>query len=429
MAPVASLPATSAQPDPNLSESDLSAAEALALRVRAKPGAFPDEAALAAAVGLSRPGLRRLVQECFHTTPEAWLREARVAAVCRGLLGGRRRVADLAAEAGWTDPASFAVDFLAVTCLSPESYRKIPRARGFLLELPPDHLSGPVLSFLGRDLEGRAERVSESGFAKALLLDGRPAVISVEFEPGGGRCRIESERLLSPAAAAGAHRAVLRLLGLFGPSADPAPFLRRLRRLGLSRLAQGREGLRPPLSAEPFEGLAWAIVGQQINVAFAATLRRRLIETCGSPAPGGLVAHPDAVAVAALDPGDLTPLQYSRRKAEYLIGAAREVTSGALPLEELALGPASLAERKLLAVRGLGPWSAQYILLRALGFGDCVPAGDAGLSAAAVPFFGLDHRPGPDEVRTLLAPLAPHRSLATCHLWASLGDPVPGDGV
>ncbi len=426
MAPVAPLPATPAPAGPSLSESDLAAATALAVRLRAEPGVFPDEAALASSAGLSRVGLRRLVQECFHTTPEAWLRAARVAAVCRGLLDGRRVVADLAVEAGWREPERFAADFLAVTRLAPEAYRRIARSRAFLLELPSDYLAGPVLSFLGRDLEGRAERVWGTGFAKALLLDGRPAVLSVELAPGTVRCRIESEGSLSPAAAAAAHRAVLRLLGLYGPSADPAPFLRRLRRLGLARLARGREGLRPPLSAEPFEGLAWAIVGQQINVAFAATLRRRLIEVCGSPAPGGLVAHPDASAVAALDPGDLTPLQYSRRKAEYLIGAAREVASGALPLEELALGPAALAEQKLLAVRGLGPWSAQYILLRALGFGDCVPAGDAGLSAAAVPFFGLDHRPGPDEVRALLAPLAPHRSLATCHLWASLGDPAPG---
>ena len=419
MGPVASLPATSVAPDP-----ETAAAAALAARVRAEPGAFPDEASLAAAAGLSRAAVRRLVQEQLHVTPEAWLREVRVAAVCRGLLGGRRRAADLAAEAGWRDPARFAADFLAVARLPPESYRQIPRARAFALALPADHLAGPVLSFLGRDLEGRAERVWASGFAKALLLDGRPAVLAVEIAPGAARCRVESAEALSPAAAAAAHRAALRLLGLAGPAGDPGPFLRRLRRLGLSRLARGREGLRPPLSAEPFEGLAWAIVGQQINVAFAATLRRRLIEVCGRPAAGGLVAHPDAAAVAALDPADLTPLQYSRRKAEYLIGAARAVATGALPLEEMAGGPAPAAERRLLAVRGLGPWSAQYILLRALGFGDCVPAGDAGLSAAAVPFFRLDHRPGPDEVRALLAPFAPHRSLATCHLWASLGDPV-----
>jgi 3-methyladenine DNA glycosylase/8-oxoguanine DNA glycosylase len=74
-------------------------------------------------------------------------------------------------------------------------------------------------------------------------------------------------------------------------------------------------------------------------------------------------------------------------------------------------------------VRGLGPWSVAYLLMRGYGFADCVPVGDAGLSAALQRFFALDHRPGAGETRTLMEPFAPFRSLATYHLWTSLGDP------
>ena len=77
----------------------------------------------------------------------------------------------------------------------------------------------------------------------------------------------------------------------------------------------------------------------------------------------------------------------------------------------------------MLDVRGLGPWSVQYFLMRGLGFADCVPVGDAGLTAALQRFHHLDHRPGPAETRELMEPFAPFRSLGTYHLWSSLGDP------
>ncbi len=160
-----------------------------------------------------------------------------------------------------------------------------------------------------------------------------------------------------------------------------------------------------------------------MNVAFATTLRRRLIALCGEPLAGTPFAvHPTPAAVAALDIQELLPLQLSRRKAEYLLGAARAVAAGELPLDELAAQPAEEVEARLLALRGIGPWTANYVMLRALGFADCAPLGDTGLSAGLVRLFALDHRPGAEEVRDLLAPFRPYRSLATAHLWASLGD-------
>ena len=73
-------------------------------------------------------------------------------------------------------------------------------------------------------------------------------------------------------------------------------------------------------------------------------------------------------------------------------------------------------------MRGLGPWSAQYVMMRACGFADCVPVGDSGLATALERLHDLDERPGPDETRRLMEPFAPFRSLATFHLWRMLGD-------
>jgi 3-methyladenine DNA glycosylase/8-oxoguanine DNA glycosylase len=212
----------------------------------------------------------------------------------------------------------------------------------------------------------------------------------------------------------------LRAARMLGLGADPAGFERFALTSSLRPLAALRPGLRIPLTADVWESLVWAILGQQVNLAFAYTLRRRLTERCGAPAAQGLLAHPTPAAVAALDPEELKPLQFSRSKAEYVTALARKVADGTLPLETLPEGSATGAALRLSAERGIGPWTTHYVLMRGCGFGDCVPLGDAGLTLALQRQFGLDHRPTAPETAALMAAFAPHRSLATFHLWASL---------
>ena len=254
---------------------------------------------------------------------------------------------------------------------------------------------------------------------RALRLDGRPALLSVELVNGKARARVEARRTLLPHEIGRAHTQLLRLLGL---TLDPTPFERRTRTdPDVRRLVQSRRGLRIPQTPDAFEGLVWAIVGQQVNLAFAFTCRNRLIDLAGARAGGGLTAHPTPAEVARLEYTDLTKLQYSQRKAEYLIDASRAIASGDLNLEGLHNASATTADETLMAIRGLGRWSVNYILMRSLGFADCVPVGDSGLVRALQEFNGLDARPGPDETLALMERFAPHRSLATFHLWKTLG--------
>jgi AraC family transcriptional regulator of adaptative response / DNA-3-methyladenine glycosylase II len=239
---------------------------------------------------------------------------------------------------------------------------------------------------------------------------------------GRGRVRATIEgsgrRPLPAGAAAEAHAHLLRLLGLHR---DPAPFERSLAAVPrLARLVAGREGLRIPQVPDPFDALAWVITGQQITLGFAFTLRERLVRRAGAPAGGGLFAPPTAEAVANLDVEALAADQFSRRKAEYLTGVARLVASGELALDRLAAGSAVRMEAALLAVRGLGPWSANYLMMRSAGFEDCLPLGDAGLVRGLERFFALPVRPDADATRELMQPFAPYRSWATFHLWQSL---------
>jgi 3-methyladenine DNA glycosylase/8-oxoguanine DNA glycosylase len=193
---------------------------------------------------------------------------------------------------------------------------------------------------------------------------------------------------------------------------DPSPFEQ-----AHPKLVEDHKGAHLPQTATVWESLMWAIVGQQVNLPFAYRLRRVLVELCGEPASNGLRRHPSAEQVATLDYADLTSRQFSNSKAHYVIDTARLIASGALPLETFPSREPSEVEEMLLNVRGVGIWTANYVMMRGCAFPDCVPAGDSALSASLQTFLELDHRPDAHETRTLMERFAPWRSLATFHLW------------
>lgn len=275
-------------------------------------------------------------------------------------------------------------------CRSPEGYR-----------------SEEVLGFYGRDVPGVSEQVFPGGLRKAMLIEGLPAEITIQFKKGAAVCTADGGNL------AAAQDAVRRMLGLITDASD---FEQRFADDPLlGAVIRRQRGLRIPLTPTPWEALAWAIMGQQISVQMAVVLRRELIRATGIPHVNGLYAHPPAETVARLDVGTLRSLKFSRSKAEYLIAAAKAVASGEVPLSEES---AAL----LTGIRGIGPWTLQYLFLRGLGLADCLPAGDVGLARGLERLSGK--RPSEREVREIMARFAPYRSLATYHVWASLKNAV-----
>ncbi|MFS8608201.1 MAG: DNA-3-methyladenine glycosylase 2 family protein, partial [Gammaproteobacteria bacterium] len=126
--------------------------------------------------------------------------------------------------------------------------------------------------------------------------------------------------------------------------------------------------------------------------------------------------------VAALDIEELRRRRFSRAKAEYLLDAAAAVANGDLAPERLGDGSAVAAEQALTRMRGIGTWTARYVMMRGVGFADAAPVGDVALAAALARCIGRSERPAADEVERLMQPFSPYRSLATFHLWASLRD-------
>jgi DNA-3-methyladenine glycosylase II len=142
-------------------------------------------------------------------------------------------------------------------------------------------------------------------------------------------------------------------------------------------------GYRPPITPSPFEAIVTAISAQQVNLRWATTTRTRLVERYGQRHSIGGVdvwAFPRPETLAAADPAEIRAMQWTTRKADYVVGVARAVTEGLLDgLHDL--GNEGVVAR-LMSVRGLGRWTAEQVLARSLARPDAVAAGDLGVRKA-----------------------------------------------
>jgi AraC family transcriptional regulator of adaptative response / DNA-3-methyladenine glycosylase II len=334
----------------------------------------------------------------------------RVKRAAQELLAGRDRVAEIGFGAGFESESVFHRQFLNQMRMTPGAYRALDGAEIFMLQLPAGYRAREILGYHARDPEGVSEKSEGNRIWKALHTADGPAVIEISIEPGQAWVRVHAPRKLGRAAMASLHGAALRMLGL---SLDVSQFETRH-----AAFAAPRRGLRLPLLPTGFDALCWGIIGQQINVKFASALRREIVDLAGEKI-GDMRAHPTPERVANIDVATLAARRYSRSKAQYLIDAARAVAEGRLDIENLGEGSAIAAEKALTGQRGIGTWTARYVLLRG-GFADAAPVGDSALATALQRLHQLPERPDADETARLMSQFAPHRSIATMHLWTYL---------
>jgi DNA-3-methyladenine glycosylase II len=191
----------------------------------------------------------------------------------------------------------------------------------------------------------------------------------------------------------------------------------------LAPLVQPLLGLRPSVTPDPFEMLVGAISAQQVNLPFAFATRARLVRRFGTPHEvGGVTVHafPPPAAVAGADVATLRAMQFSTRKAEYLIDLARALADGRLDLAGLADAPDEAVIERLTAQRGLGRWTAEWFLARGLGRPDVCPAGDLGVRRAVEALCFRGRACDAARVRRRALAWRPYRSLAVHYLLAGL---------
>jgi AraC family transcriptional regulator of adaptative response / DNA-3-methyladenine glycosylase II len=263
-----------------------------------------------------------------------------------------------------------------------------------------------TLAFLGRRGVANVETYAGGRYTRTVRAPGGPARISICAAEGAVACEVEltDERDLVLVVAR-----VRRLLDL---DADPSAVDASLATdPALATLAAQRPGLRSPGAVDGFEMAIRAVVGQQISVGGARTLLGRIAAEHGSPAFDGEDARlfPSPAQLAVADPAAL-PMPRSR--ARTILAVAEACASGRLTLDPEADRPREHAT--LLALPGIGPWTAQYVRMRALGDPDVLLATDLGVRRSA-DRLGIDLAGGRPQ-------WAPWRSYATHHLWAALGD-------
>ena len=276
---------------------------------------------------------------------------------------------------------------------------------GIALRLParaPLDADGLLDFFAARAIAG-IDEVDGDVYRRSLPLPHGPGVVELTLDGSpvvGARFRLHDLRDLGTAAQ--------RCRALLDLDADPVAVGDAL---GADRvigpLVQARPGLRVPGTVDGFELALRAVLGQQVSLKGAATLAARLVRTHGEPLPAavGGVTHvfPTAAALAELDPETVA---MPRARGRAVAALARAVAGG-----ELVLGPgadADDARETLLALPGIGPWTVEYVALRALRDPDAFVFGDLGLRAALAKL-------GADE--SAAEAWHPYRAYAAQHLW------------
>lgn len=186
-------------------------------------------------------------------------------------------------------------------------------------------------------------------------------------------------------------------------------------------------GMRPPRAPTLFEALVTAISAQQVNLAFATVTRSRLIRRYGQAMTldgRTFYAFPTPESLADAPLQELRDVQFSWRKAEYIVNLARLVATGELSLEEFPQLPNEVVIERITQVKGLGRWTADWLLARGLGRGDVIAAGDLGVRKAVGKFYFAGQTPSIEEVRTYASRWGAFQNLAVHYLLAGLRLPA-----
>jgi len=370
---------------------------------------------LAAHLGYSERQLTRALVAEIGAPPLALARAQRAQTARILLETTDLSASDVAFAAGFSSIRQFNDTIRDVYAATPTALRARshhdPGHQTGLIELrlayrKPMDLSATI-RFLSARAVGAVEHSDGPGsYTRTMRLPQGPALVSIRDGDGFVRCqlRLSDQRDLTAA--------VARLRRLLDLNADPTATDAVLSQLPAVRDLVGRRpGLRAPGSVDGFEMAARALVGQQISVTGARTILTRLTIDHGTIAfdDGDWRLFPSADAIAGLSPHDL-PMPRTRGRT--LIAVAAAMAEGTLSLDSGSDREATRAA--LLAVPGIGEWTADYLLMRAVGHPDIYLTADLGVRHALARLGQINAQAA-----------APWRSYLTHHLWAHLQDSQP----
>lgn len=359
---------------------------------------------LAASLGVGERHLRRALEASLGVSPIELAQTRRLALAKQLLHDSTLSLTAIAFASGFRSLRRFNAAMLARFGRPPSALRRKPDKRAssaIVVRLDaraPLDFAGLLAFVAARAIPG-VEWVEGDRYVRRI--GGHELRVSAR-EPGrSGKASLQVELDLDLASELGSILA--RLRRLFDLDAEPAAIGSLLARdPRLAPLVRARPGLRVPGSFDPFETALRTILGQQVTIAAATTLMTRLVARFGGvPSPAQLAAS-EVEAIAALG----LPLA----RARTLVTLAAAWQRGAIPCEP-GSDPAAL-RAALLELPGVGPWTAEYLAMRALHDPDALPAGDLVLRKAL-------GGPRPRELTREAEAWRPFRSYAVLHLWTA----------
>lgn len=284
------------------------------------------------------------------------------------------------------------------------------------LPLPANYRTLDILSFHSRDSLAVAEITNANCFHKGIVWHDSPARLTIRFLPLCTEIELSIDQLSASFEVDELSALAARMLGLnqlihiFEKSFGQHP--------QLGALINRQSGLRVAVTASAFEALSWGIIGQQISVAAAISIRRKLIQLVGLRHSSGLYCYPDAGHLMDLSISDLRQAGFSQSKAQALLSVSQMTVSGELELSNIQVEPpVEQIRQQLLQIRGIGPWTVNYALLRGYGWLDGSLHGDVAVRRGLQILLNSNEVLNEIQTRQWLENFAPWRALVAAHLW------------
>jgi DNA-3-methyladenine glycosylase II len=288
------------------------------------------------------------------------------------------------------------------------------------LSVPQEFSFELSLSFLRRSPKEILHRVTDAYVTKLVRAGDEPVLLRVSFP----KSKLQLDFLGDNPSEKAIHTVSQFVREWFDLDTDLKPFYSMAAEDKLLRdLVAKYHGYRIVGQPDLFESLVWAVMGQQINLEFAYTIKQRFVELFGPKLEfqgETYYMFPDAGKISQLKPEDLLPLQFSRQKALYTILIAQAFASGAVSKEKLSVLPLTKAKEELMKIKGVGNWTANYALMKTFRYPDAFPLEDVAIHNAIKNLKKMKVKPTLDQVKRIFKKYKGWEAYATLYLWKSL---------
>src|SRR5258708_21464765 len=276
------------------------------------------------------------------------------------------------------------------------------------------------LSFLKRSPKEVLHRIENEMVTKALSIEGQLVIFQITANDKSLKVDFLNTKPLSKTKQS--VEAYIR--EWFDMETDLKPFYSLARKDDLLKnLVKTFHGYRIIGQPDLFESLVWAVLGQQINLQFAYTLKQRFVQQFGERVNFNGNDHflfPEQKLVATLGDDDLLPLQFSRQKSKYVKLIGEAFVSGSVSKEKLSNLSFEDAKTELIKIKGIGNWTANYALMKTFRYPNAFPLEDAGIHNAIKNLKGMKQKPSLNHVKKIFKNYRGWEAYATLYLWKSL---------